>query len=113
MISISPEHNQARLQGTKTFIETGTGVATLYLYSTARVADNVAAGDPQATIELANPCGEITANGLELTPSGDGLVNTTGDALWGRIVNRAGVLVLSADVRTPADPAESGEIVLA
>lgn len=113
MITITFEHNQARLQGTKTFIDTGATEAVLCLYATARVADTVDAGPPLATIPLAYPCGEVTANGLELAASGDGLINSTGDALWGRIFNRAGQVALSADVKTVDDPPETeGELVI-
>lgn len=113
MISISAEHNAVRLQATKGFIDTGTGVAALLLYDVARVADDVDAGSPLATITLPYPCGEVTSTGLELAPSADGFVHRTGDVLWGRIINRDGDVVLSADVRTETDPPEDGEIVVA
>lgn len=113
MISISVDHNLARLQGTKSFIDTGSGVAYLYLYSTARVADNVDPGAPLARIPLDYPCGTLTEAGLELQAAGDGIVFTSGDALWGRICNRDGAHALSADVRIATDAPEVGEIVVA
>ncbi len=112
MITISAEHSLARLAGTKAFIEAGAGVAIVALYSIARVADGVDAGAPMATMPLANPCGAIIEGGLALTAAGDGIVNSTGEALWCRIFNRDGVLVASLDVRALEDPPEAGEVVV-
>lgn len=112
MISIPAAHALARLQATKALIETGTGQASIKLYASARVADTVDAGDALATMPIAYPCGTITDGVLNLAADGDGTVHSTGDALWCRIFNRAGALVASLDVRTIAEAAELGEVVV-
>lgn len=96
IIDISIAHNNARLDGpgTRGFLDDGPGNATLEIYGTTKPSPGDApGGDPLVTIVLANPCGSLVSNKLELeqdSPTGD-MVLISGTAVWGRLVNADGV----------------------
>ena len=111
MITISAAHHQARLAGTLAFIDTGTGEAQFRLYSSARVGIT----EPPTTtavvsIPLAVPAGVVSGTGLALDQADDGLIMSTGQVLWTRLVNRNGDTVGDFDIRADADPVENGEL---
>lgn len=111
MISISELHNQARLGGTRDFIDSGAGVAKFELYASTRVAIFEAPTSAAVVeIPLAKPCGTVSDTGLALTQGDDGLIMTTAMVLWARLINANGDTVADFDVRADADPIESGEI---
>ncbi len=89
-LAISAAHNNARLQGTVAFADTGAQNSRIRLYATARPATG---GDALATplveITLAKPCGVIDAGVLTLiqADAGGDLIAETGTALWARWVN--------------------------
>ena len=89
-LAISAAHNNARLQGTLAFADTGAQNSRIRLYATARPATGA---DPQASplveITLAKPCGAIDAGMLTLVQAdaGGDLIADTGTALWARWVN--------------------------
>lgn len=90
---ISIGHNNARLTGTRDYLDLGPGHATIELYGTEQpMPGGAAIGSPLATITLAKPCGVIVNNQLVLVqaePSGD-MIQATGTVLWGRKRNGAG-----------------------
>jgi hypothetical protein len=111
-ITITPTHNEARLAGTLTFLDTGTANARMRLYGGTRPA---LATDAPGTamlveIELTKPAGTVAANALTLTQVEDGLIAATGVAVWGRFVNGNGDAAFDADVDNGSN---NGEIVMA
>lgn len=100
MIQISTLHATARLAATLAFLDTGASNAEVHLYAGTRPADaNTAPGaSPLVEIPLTKPAGTITAGVLTLTPAADGLIATTGTALWARVINAEGTTVFDADV---------------
>jgi len=113
MISISELHNQARLGGTRAFIDSGSGVAKFVLFASTRVAILEApASAAVVEIPLAKPCGTVSDAGLALIQSDDGLIMTTAVVLWARLLNANGDTVADFDVRADTDPVEIGEISL-
>lgn len=111
-ITITAAHSAARLQGTKDYVETGTGTAKIGIYSTARGLVTDAAPTAICEIPLANPSGTIDGTGYHLDPSADGLNATTAVAVWARLFNRNGDVVADFDVRAQSDDPSLGEIAL-
>jgi hypothetical protein len=112
MFSIPAPHNNARLQGTANFADTGVQNSRIRLYATAQPAMGADPGAaPLVEILLTKPCGTVVDNALLLTqaaPGGD-LIATTGAALWGRWINGNGDLVADGVV---TDSAGNGDIKL-
>lgn len=99
-IEISTAHNEARLGGTKAFMDTGAGKARIRVYDGTRPALGGTATTLLVEIVLAKPSGTVAANKLTLAaddPAGYEVV-ATGSATWARIVNGNGDLVLDCDV---------------
>lgn len=110
MIAISELHSQARLTGTKVFIDTGSGVAKFALFATARVSiDTLPTSTAVVEIPLAQPCGTVSSTGLALTQGSDGLIMTTAVVQWARLFNRNGDTVADFDIRADTEPVENGE----
>jgi len=110
-VEISTAHNEARLTGTRTFMDSGAANARIRIYDGTRPALGGAATTLLVEIVLAKPCGTVAANKLTLQaddPAGYEVV-AAGSATWARIVNGNGDLVLDCDV---SDPAGSGEVKL-
>lgn len=110
--AVSPEHNDARLEGTRAFADTGVQNSRIHLYATAQPATGAdPGGAPLVTMTLTKPCGTVTGGALTLAQSdlsGD-LVMDTGSVLWARWVNGNDALVADCTV---SDSAGAGDIKL-
>lgn len=105
-IEISAAHNDYRLGGTLSYLNLGTGVATIKIYGTTRPAFGASAGGSSLVdLTLADPAGAVTAHELVLDAGDDGLIMTSGEALWARILNGNGDTVLDCDVSDTAGTA--------
>ena len=110
MIQISDELNAYRLQGVITFLALGAEQARAHLYAGPRPGFGEAPQGPLlASIVLTEPLGTVVDGVLEVAPTNEALILTTGEATWARIVNGSGDLVLDCGV---SDPAGSGEVKL-
>lgn len=95
-LTISVAHNNARLQATADFADTGAAASRIRLYD--------AADQLLATMVLTKPCGSIVDDKLVLTqaaPTGDQIVQQ-GSAVRGVWVNGAGVTVAEGTVTDEA-----------
>lgn len=111
MITISAGHNTARLTGSLAYMDTGSGVAKVAFYSSARVADDdEPLTAPICEVPLQNPSGIVDATGYSLLQADDGLNMSTGVAVWARAFTRSGAVHTSFDVRAATDPVEDGEV---
>lgn len=101
MLTISTEHNEARLGGTLGFLDSGAAAARIRIYDGARPAtNNGALTDQLLLVELAldKPCGTVASGTLTLNASALPLIGNTGVASWARIVNGDGVQAIDCDV---------------
>lgn len=98
-ITITQEHNEARLNGTRSFLDAGVDPARVRLYGGTRPAN--ASADPGSPmlveIPLTKPCGTVAGGVLTLTQASDGLVLQTGVVTWARFVNGNGVTAFDCD----------------
>ena len=98
MIQISDELNAYRLQGVITFLALGTDQARAHVYAGPRPGFGEAPQGPLlASIVLAEPLGTIVDGVLEVAPTNEALILTTGEATWARIVNGNGALAWDCD----------------
>lgn len=97
-VDISQAHNEARLEGTRLFIDSGPGVGRVRVYDGTRPAPGGAPTTLLAEIPLDDPCGVVANNQLVLSSSTIALVAATGLATWARIVNGNGAWVLDSEV---------------
>jgi hypothetical protein len=100
MITISPEHWVARMQGTLALLDASNNPACVKIYSGVRAltTSETPSGFLLATVFLTKPAaGYLTGAVLTLTPAGNGLIMKTGDATWARVVNGAGITVFDCD----------------
>jgi hypothetical protein len=112
MLSISVSHNEARLTGSRDFLDTGTGAAKIQIYdnSAPRPANGAGASSALlAEITLDKPCGTVSSGALTLTASATSLVQRTGVALWARVVTASGAHAFDCDVSATGG---SGEVWL-
>lgn len=109
--SISTAHNEARLEGTKTFLDTGAGVGRIRVYDGTRPANGAAITTQVLLVEipLDDPCGTVAAGVLTLAANTLPLIGNSGDATWGRVVNGNGDFAGDCDV---SDTLGSGDIKL-
>lgn len=109
-VGITTAHNEARLTGTRDFLDTGAGYARVRVYDGTRAAtvNDAPSGNLLVEIALTKPCGTVGSGQLPLTQSGDGTVATTGTATWARVVNGAGATAFDCDMGVGA-----GELQLA
>lgn len=101
-VSQSADFRGAANLGRRTFLDTGSGNATIEIYAGTRpAAGEEAGGDPLVLVVLAKPCGVIDANGaLALEPEdpeGE-LIVANGTATWARFLSADGVWAFDADV---------------
>lgn len=91
-ITISPDHNNARLLATRDFLDSGSSAAKLRIYGGTRPSAGASPGTPMlAEITLDEPCGTIVSNALQLTSSGGpSIVTNSGTPTWARFVNGNG-----------------------
>ena len=98
-IAITQAHADARLTGTVSYLDSGTGNAAVRLYGGTRPA--TPADTPGSTmlvqIPLSKPCGTVAAGVLTLTQLEDGLISTTGTVTWARVVNGNGDTAFDCD----------------
>lgn len=98
MIQISDELNAYRLQGVITFLALGTEQARAHVYAGPRPGFGEAPQGPLlASIVLAEPLGAVVDGVLEVAPTNEALILTTGEATWARIVNGNGALAWDCD----------------
>lgn len=98
MIEISSELNAYRLQGVITFLALGAEQARAHVYAGPRPGFGEAPQGPLlASIVLTEPLGTIVDGVLEVAPTNEALILTTGEATWVRIVNGNGALAWDCD----------------
>ena len=99
MIQISTDLNDYRLNAVVNFLAIGTENARVRVYGGVRPAFGAApSGDLLATLVLVEPIGEVEDGQLAITPTGEALIETGGEATWARIVNGDGALAWDCDV---------------
>ncbi|OGB58451.1 MAG: hypothetical protein A2496_17115 [Burkholderiales bacterium RIFOXYC12_FULL_60_6] len=112
-LAISAAHNDARLEGTRSFADMGASNSRIYLYATTQPATGAdPAGSPVAIITLAKPCGAVVDNLLVLAQNdltGD-LILATNTVLWARWISGTDALVADGTV---SDSTGTGDIKLA
>lgn len=99
----------ARAQAIADAIDAGAGAGTMNIYGTPRPADaNAAVGAATllATVTFTDPCAASVAAGVLTfdTITGDADADATGVAVWGRIFDSNGVVVMDVDVNDAAGP---------
>ena len=110
MIQISSALNEYRLNAVINFLAIGTENARVRVYGGVRPAFGAApSGDLLATLVLVEPIGEVEDGQLAITPTGEALIETGGEATWARIVNGDGALAWDCDV---SDLEGTGELRL-
>jgi hypothetical protein len=99
MIEITQAHNEARLQGTLGFLDTGSNNARVRIYGGTRPAsvNDVPGTAMLVEIELTKPAGTIADGLLTLTQVEDGLILTSGTATWARAVNGDNAVAFDCD----------------
>jgi hypothetical protein len=98
-IAITSAHNDARLTGTVTHLDSGTGNAAVRIYGGTRPTTpaDTPSSEMLVQIGLTKPCGTVSAGVLTLTQLEDGLITTTGTATWARVVNGNGATAFDCD----------------
>ncbi|SCK61175.1 hypothetical protein VAR608DRAFT_6992 [Variovorax sp. HW608] len=110
MIQISTALNDYRLGAVINFLAIGTTNASVRIYDGARPAlGGTPTGNLLSTILLVEPIGEVADGLLTVTPTGEALIETSGQATWARIVNGDGALAWDCDV---SDQNGTGELRL-
>lgn len=109
-VTISTAHNEARLTGTLTFLDTGPGAAAINIYAGVRPAGGAAAGGAAlVVIPLDQPAGTVAGGVLTLASSAVPLIANSGVATWARIVTANGAYAFDCDVSATGG---AGEIQL-
>ena len=110
-VEIPTAHNEARLAGTRTFLDTGAAKARIRIYDGSRPTAGGAATTLLVEIVLAKPCGTVATNKLTLAADDAAgyTVVAAGTASWARFVNGNGDWALDCDV---SDAAGMGEVKL-
>lgn len=85
-VTISQRHNEARLTGTLTDLDTGAGRARIRVYDGTRPASGGTVTTMLVEIELDKPSGVVSGGLLTLASSDLPLVDNSGVATWARIV---------------------------
>lgn len=98
-VTITVEHNEARLGGTLAFLNTGAGRARCRLYGSTRpgLASDAPGSTMLAEIELTDPAGSVASGLLTLVQEEDGMVAVTGTVTWARFVNGNGDTAFDCD----------------
>lgn len=94
IVTISEAHNEARLEGTRSFIDTGPGNGRIRIYDSVETL--------LVEVQLEKPCGTVDAGALTLALPDDALISATGIAHHAEIINGASANVLNCDVTNTA-----------
>jgi hypothetical protein len=97
-VTISQAHNEARLGGTKSYLDTGSSNARIRVYNGTRPASGGTPTTMLVEIALDKPCGTVAAGVLTLSSSDLPLIANSGTATWARIVNGNGDYAFDCDV---------------
>lgn len=108
-VTISQAHNEARLSGTLTYLDTGSGHARVRIYNGTRPAGGGTATTLLVEIALDKPSGTVSSGQLILASADLPLIASSGTATWARVVNGNGDYAFDCDV---SDTSGSGEIKL-
>lgn len=113
-IAISTGLNEARLQATANFIDSGTGAGYFAVYAGTRPASIADAPGSAALVQIVlnEPCGTVASNVLALSASAPAMVADSGLASWARLFNGDGQAALDCDVGLYSDPGDPGELRL-
>ena len=101
-VVITLEHNEARLNGTLTFLDNGPNNARFQIYGGVRPSSpaSPASNELLVEIQLTKPSGIISDGLLTLTQLEDGLISKTGIATWARLVTGNDINALDLDCST-------------
>lgn len=108
-VTISIAHNEARLGGTLTFLDTGPNQARIRIYGGVRPASGAAPGTLLVEIPLDQPAGVVSGGVLTLSSAALPLITNSGVATWARIVTANAAYAFDCDV---SDNTGAGEIQL-
>lgn len=108
-ITLSTEHQQARLESTQAFLDRGTQPARVRIYGGLRPAqpNDTPTSGMLVEIRLTQPCGQVVGGQLVLTAQANALITASGLARWARLVNGEDLPAMDLDC---SDLAGSGEI---
>lgn len=107
-IAISTGLNEARLQATANYIDSGPDAGYFAVYGNTRPAliTDAPGATPLVVIPLAEPCGTVASNQLSISGAGLAQVTNSGVAAWARLFNGNDEAVLDCDVSLPAGTGE-------
>lgn len=107
-IAISTGLNEARLQATANYIDSGSGAGYFAVYGNTRPGSitDAPGASPLVLVPLAEPCGTVVSDQLSLASGGLGMVASSGVAAWARLFNGNNEAVLDCDVSLPAGTGE-------
>lgn len=108
-VTISQRHNEARLTGTMTDLDTGSGNARIRIYDGTRPASGGTVTNLLVEIELDKPSGTVASGLLTLASSDLPLITTSGVATWARVICGDNAFAFDCDV---SDTAGSGQVKL-
>ena len=108
-IALSPEHELARLESTRAFLDRGTQPARVRIYGGLRPAtpNDTPSSGMLVEVRLTQPCGQVVNGQLVLTAQANALITASGLATWARLVNGEEVNAMDLDC---SDLAGNGEI---
>lgn len=107
MITISVAHNEARLDASRQFMVAGTARPKVRIYGGTRPSNGAAPSSPMLVeIELNPATATVSGNALTVQQYAPGLIASTGQPTWARIVNGNGAHVLDCDASGPSGSAE-------
>jgi hypothetical protein len=109
-VTISTAHNDARLTGTLTYLDTGSGYARVRIYSGTRPASGGTVTTMLVEIALSKPSGVVSSGVLTLASTDLPLIANSGVATWARVVNGNGDYAFDCDVSTTT--AGTGQVQL-
>lgn len=108
-ITLSTEHQLARLESTRAFLDRGTQPARVRIYSGVRPShpNDTPSNVMLVEVRLTRPCGSVIGGQLVLTAQENALITASGQANWARLVNGEDVTAMDLDC---SDLAGDGEI---
>lgn len=99
-LRITTDLRDARLSAVRDFLDAGAGNARVEFFGCARPANvfDTPGAAALATVNLQKPCGSVASGVLSLSQAADGTIQTTGDALWARVMTAGNTVAFDADV---------------